>query len=66
MIFRQLEQQLRATINLIRALTDAQYLQKIVHLGNASIGQHTRHNIELLQCATNGYSNGFVDYVNRI
>jgi hypothetical protein len=47
-------------------LNDKQYNQKIAFLGNASIGGHTRHIIELLKCATDGYNTGIVDYLNRV
>ena len=65
MIFIQLSQQLQSLGNLILLLNEKQYIQKIEHLGNASIGGHTRHIIELLQCAVDGYYTGTVDYINR-
>lgn len=65
MIFQQLSQQLQQLNKLLLSLTDEQYNKKVAHLGNASIGGHTRHVIELLQCAIDGYSTGEVDYVNR-
>ena len=65
MIFKQLTEQLLSLSNLISKLEDFQYSNKIEHLGNASIGSHTRHIIEMLLCATQGYNNGIVDYVNR-
>ncbi len=65
MIFLQLLQQLQSLVKLLQSLYDVQYTQKIEHLGNASIGGHTRHIIELLQCAIDGYQNGNVDYINR-
>lgn len=65
MIFQQLSQQLKALDNLLLLLNDDQYTQRIEHLGNASIGGHTRHIIELIQCALSGYNKGSVDYVNR-
>lgn len=65
MIFIQLSQQLQSLSDLLLSLHDEQYNHKIGHLGNASIGGHTRHIIELLQCAVNGYKSGEVDYFNR-
>ncbi|MFC4230498.1 hypothetical protein ACFOW1_01250 [Parasediminibacterium paludis] len=65
MIFIQLTQQLQALIKLLQSLEHEQYTHKIDHLGKASIGGHTRHIIELLQCAIDGYQIGRVDYVNR-
>ncbi len=65
MIFEQLTQQIRSLGNLLSLLNDEQYNQQIEHLGKASIGGHTRHIIELLQCAIVGYETGMIDYVNR-
>jgi Zn-finger domain-containing protein len=66
MIFLQLAQQLASLKNLIEALNHQQFTQKVEHLGNASIGGHTRHIIELLQCAIDGHNTGTLDYINRI
>jgi DinB superfamily len=65
MIFLQLSEQLQLLSKLLQELTEEQYLKKVAHLGNSSIGAHTRHIIELLQCTIKGYSTGEVDYVNR-
>lgn len=65
MIFIQITEQLKSLSNLLLLLNDKQYNQKIAFLGNASIGGHTRHIIELLKCATDGYNTGIVDYLNR-
>lgn len=65
MIFVQLFHQLGALRQLIGTISTAQYTLGINHLGNASIGAHTRHIIELLQCAIAGYHSGQIDYINR-
>ena len=65
MIFIQITEQLKSLSNLLLLLNDRQYNQKIAFLGNASIGGHTRHIIELLKCVTDGYFSGTVDYLNR-
>jgi len=65
MIFQKLSQQLKSLDNLLLILNDDQYNQCIEHLGNTSIGEHTRHIIELIKCAITGYDKGVVDYVNR-
>ena len=66
MIFIQMTEQLKSLTNLLLLLNDRQYNQKILFLGNATIGGHTRHIVELLKCVTDGYNMGRVDYVNRV
>lgn len=65
MIFIQLIEQLKSLANLLTLLNDRQYSQNNSYLGNASIGGHTRHIIELLKCATDGYGSGTIDYHSR-
>ena len=65
MIFKQLTQQLESLRSLIYSLSDVQYTINISHLTNTSIGAHTRHIIELLKCAIDGYTDGEIDYINR-
>ena len=65
MIFKQLLQQLQYLKNLLCHLSDEHYNTNISHLANSSIGAHTRHIIELLMCATDGYCSGEIDYINR-
>lgn len=65
MIFSSLTDQLHSLTDLLLLLSNKQYNQKVAHLGNASIGGHTRHIIELLKCVLDGYDKGIVDYINR-
>jgi len=65
MIFKQLSQQLQSLKNLLCNLSNDHYTTNIPHLTNSSIGAHTRHIIELLKCAIDGYNAGEVDYINR-
>lgn len=66
MLFLQLTQQLQSLQKLIHQLTNEQYTYNSKHLGNYSIASHTRHIIELLQCALKGYETNRIDYINRI
>lgn len=66
MIFIQITEQLQSLKNLLLQLNDQQYNRQIEFLGNATIGGHTRHIIELLKCAMDGYRTGTVDYLNRV
>ncbi|KYP13699.1 MAG: hypothetical protein A1D16_04580 [Flavihumibacter sp. CACIAM 22H1] len=46
-------------------LTDAQYTQSCATLSGATIGQHTRHIIEMYQCLLTGVSQNMVNYEAR-
>lgn len=65
MIIQQLTEQLTVLKELLTVLKDEQYTHRINFLNDSTIGAHTRHIIELIQCLTKGYPNGKVDYINR-
>lgn len=65
MIQKSLKEQIVSLQQLIHQLNDNQYTYPSAMLGNATIGQHVRHIIELAQCLVNGYHQGIVDYDNR-
>ncbi len=65
MVYIQMKEQFNLMIDLIERLTPDQISQKVQLLGDVSIGQHTRHIIELWQCALKGYNTEIVDYHNR-
>lgn len=50
---------------LLVQLSDSDYVKPIANLSNASIGQHTRHIIELFQCLLNAYESGILNYDHR-
>lgn len=53
-------------ISVLRNLPDKNvYIYPVESLSGASIGQHTRHIIELYQCLLNGYETGMVNYDAR-
>lgn len=54
--------QLTETLHL---LADSQYIHPSKTLSNATIGQHTRHIIELFVCLEDGYEGGNVNYEKR-
>lgn len=50
---------------LLKQLSNEQYSSPCTQLSNASIGEHTRHIIELFQCLENQYESGVINYDDR-
>jgi hypothetical protein len=66
MIFNsQLQHQLQQLVAMLKNISYEQFVYKSKFLSNASIGAHTRHIIELLQCTIIGYEIELIDYINR-
>lgn len=65
MIQDSLTEQLYSIQNLVQQLTPDQYNRPSGMLNNASIGQHIRHIVELVQCLNEGYYTGMIDYDKR-
>ena len=47
---------------LLNQLSNEDYVSPCKGLSNATIGEHTRHIIEMFQCLQNQYENGIVNY----
>ena len=56
---------LKELSNLLSQLTKADYSNPCAALSNSTIGEHTRHSIEMFQCLENQYEVGVVNYDNR-
>lgn len=50
---------------LLNQLSNDDYCQPFLNLSNATIGEHTRHILEMFQCLLDHYENGTVNYDNR-
>lgn len=65
MIAVSIRHQLNMLSDLLETLTDDQYTFLSPMIGGYSIGQHTRHILELFQALENGYDSALVDYDQR-
>lgn len=65
MNFTSVKQTLFELQHLLNQISEDDYSKPIEYLSNASIGEHTRHIIELFQCAINSYEIGQLNYDNR-
>ncbi len=66
MIYRSVINTLSELTDLLNQLNTEEYTNPVNHLSNATIGQHTRHIIELFQCLINNYETGTVNYDSRL
>ena len=51
--------------DLLYQLSDEAYVAGIHSLGNSTVGEHTRHIIELFQCLLDSYQSGILNYDSR-
>jgi hypothetical protein len=65
MNFTSVKQTLFELQHLLHQISEQDYAKPIEYLSNASIGEHTRHIIELFQCAIQAYEVGELNYDNR-
>jgi allophanate hydrolase subunit 1 len=65
MLIPSINNSLNELINLLNQLSKTEYSNPCAELSNASIGEHTRHIIEMFQCLENQYDLGIVNYDNR-
>lgn len=65
MLIPSISKSLDELIHLLRQLSKSNYSNPCPELSNASIGEHTRHIIEMFQCVEKQYDLGIVNYDNR-
>lgn len=51
--------------DLLNQLSDNDFALPILYLGNSSVGEHTRHIIEMFQCLLNSYESSILNYDDR-
>ncbi|MEO6253493.1 MAG: hypothetical protein ABIO79_09320 [Ferruginibacter sp.] len=65
-VFNKSTEALNSLVDVLQQLPDqGSYAAPCTALSNASIGQHTRHIIELYQCLISGYGPGEIHYDDR-
>ncbi|TSJ47550.1 DinB family protein [Fluviicola chungangensis] len=64
-IISKLSFQLHSIAALLQGIDSIDYTLPIQEMGNATIGQHVRHTIEIAQSLVNGYISNEINYENR-
>jgi hypothetical protein len=65
MLLTSVHNSLDELIGLLNQLSNQEYSKPCEALSNATIGEHTRHIIEMFQCLENFYESGIVNYDKR-
>ena len=65
MLIPSINNSLNELVDLLNQLSDEQYSNPCEQLSSASIGEHTRHIIEMFQCLENQFEGGIVNYDKR-
>jgi hypothetical protein len=65
MLIASINNSLNELIQLLNQLSDVEYSSSCTQLSDASIGEHTRHIIEMFECLENQYESGIVNYDKR-
>jgi len=65
MLIPSINTSLNELVSLLDQLSDNEYTKQCTQLSNATIGEHTRHIIEMFQCLENFYDSGLVNYDKR-
>jgi hypothetical protein len=65
MLVKSIRQSLDELIDLLDQLSEQDYSKSCEALSNATIGEHTRHILEMFQCLEKSYDSGILNYDNR-
>lgn len=66
MLIKSIHHSLDELINLLGQLSDEDFSKPCLALSRSSIGEHTRHIIEMFQCLEKGHALGSLNYDNRV
>jgi hypothetical protein len=65
MLIPSIHNSLNELIGLLNQLSDKEYSKPCFELSGSSIGEHTRHILEIFQCLNGSYDSGMVNYDKR-
>ena len=65
MLIPSIQNTLNELSDLLSQLSNEDYTAPCFGLSNATIGEHTRHIIEMFQCVENQYEVGVINYDDR-
>jgi hypothetical protein len=65
MLIPSINNSLKELIDLLSQMSNAEYSKRYPSLSNSTIGEHTRHIVEMFQCLENNYESGIVNYDKR-
>jgi hypothetical protein len=65
MLINSINNSLDELIDLLDQISDVEYSNPCSELSCATIGEHTRHILEMFQCLENQYESGIVNYDKR-
>ncbi|TRX35496.1 DinB family protein [Flavobacterium sp. ZT3R18] len=65
MLIPSINNSFNGLIDLLNQLSDEEYSKSCFELSGSSIGEHTRHIVEMFQCLNRNYDSGIVNYDKR-
>ncbi len=65
MLISSIHNSLDELVDLLNQISDSEYSKPCQELSCATIGEHTRHILEMFQCLENQYDSGIVNYDKR-
>jgi hypothetical protein len=65
MLISSINNSLNELVDLLNQLSEKEYSKSCFELSGASIGEHTRHIVEMFQCLNKNYDLGIVNYDKR-
>ena len=65
MLLSSIHKTLNELVDLLNQLSNDDYISPCKSLSNSTIGEHTRHIIEMFQCLENQYESSIVNYDKR-